>query len=82
MSVVTRELWKLVRQLEEQSEKEKQDYATCKATMLVNYGESGRTRSGWIKDSNMSLLQMIMTVCSSYEMEIQKKLSFKGDKNE
>lgn len=72
--VRTAKLWELVKELEENynSNAEHNDLAECKATMIVNFGYSGRTRPELIKDETGKLLPMLMTVFEFYETKLRE----------
>lgn len=57
--------WKLVKEIEESSEKTTRELAEGKATMIVNFGPSGRTVPGLV-DESMTMTRMIVAVFDHY----------------
>ena len=72
--VMPAKLWELVKDLEEKysSNSEHNDLAECKATMIVNFGNNGRTRPELIDDETGRLLPMLMTVFKFYEEKFRE----------
>ena len=64
--------WEMVRAVEEGQEQKTDELGEARATMIVNYGETGRTRRGLIVGDE-TLVVMICEVFQYYEQKLSKK---------
>lgn len=65
-------IWEMVKAVEEGQEQKDNELGEAKATMIVNYGETGRTRKGLIVGDE-TLSAMIQKVFQHYEQKLSKK---------
>jgi hypothetical protein len=65
-------IWEMVKAVEEEKGAALTELGRARATMIVNYGDWGRTREGLI-ELNETLTIMIMKVCDFYEAQLKKR---------
>ena len=64
-------VWEIVKDLEESKSDALKELGEAKATMIINYGDEGRTIAGLVNNSD-SLITMMLKVLEYYHKQIGK----------